>query len=86
MTTSFDQWYRDTRARSNLTLRKLAPLIGCDQGQICHIEHGRRLPSPRHLAAFLNLVGASQEQRAEAWRLLAEADEARMQKAAAERR
>lgn len=36
-----------------------------------------RLPSPRHLQALLDVVDATPEQRAEAWRLLAEADEER---------
>lgn len=40
-----------------------------------------RLPSPRHLQALLDEVNATPEQRASAWKLLAEADEIRSQQA-----
>lgn len=36
-----------------------------------------RLPEPRHLQALLDEVKATKEERAEAWRLLAEADRER---------
>lgn len=37
-------------------------------------ERSWRTPAPRHLSAFLDLVGATEEQRALAWSLLAKAD------------
>jgi len=48
--------------------------IKVDPSLVTHIEKGRRLPSPRHLQSFLDLINASADERTIAWALLAQAD------------
>ena len=45
-------------------------------------EEYHRAPSPRYLQMLLDLADATDEQRTEAWRLLAEADKAHAEKRA----
>lgn len=55
----------------------LARRLNVDPSLISHWMAGRLIPSPSGLDAFLDLVQATADQRAEAWNLLAEADRAR---------
>lgn len=57
------------RRRSGVSQQQIADVLGQHQGTVSAIENGRQIVSALQLARWLDVVGASAEERVEALRL-----------------
>lgn len=76
MTDSLHELIAELRREAALSQTAVATSLGVQQSAVSLWENSG-LPATRNLAGFLNLVGATPEQRAKAWELHAFADAAR---------
>lgn len=52
------QSLRDLRDLAGFSLADVAKLAGCSRSHLCHVEHGRKPPSPTIEKAYMKLAGA----------------------------